>query len=272
MNYHLRVPRPPLSHFVENLWYFDDLIAHHTREKLLPDASMELIIDLSSGPKKLYDRAEHYRYVGYNKCWISGMQRQYIVIGAEPGSSLMGVHFRTGGAAPFFGFPISELTGAVVELDLIWKSEILAVRDRLLEAQTVDAKFAILEAYLLRKAEDRLEPDRTVSVALSALNSWPVMHLGHLASHLGLSHKQMLARFDCRIGLTPKFTSRLMRFRSTLDTIYSATSTPDWADLAVGAGYYDQSHLIHEFQEFAGVTPVEYLRGRTEFPLYLYLD
>ncbi len=39
--------------FVENLWYYDDLIADHTREKLLPDASMELIIDLGDSPKKL---------------------------------------------------------------------------------------------------------------------------------------------------------------------------------------------------------------------------
>ena len=67
----------------------------------------------------------------YRRCWISGMQRKYIVIGAEPGSSMMGVHFRTGGAAPFFGFPISELAGEVVELDLIWKREILALREQL---------------------------------------------------------------------------------------------------------------------------------------------
>jgi hypothetical protein len=101
------------------------------------------------------------------------MQRQYIVIGAESGSSMMGVHFRTGGAAPFFGFPISELSGDVVELDLIWKREI-------------------------GKAQSRLEPDRTVAAALATLSSWPVITLRHVASHLGLSHKQLLARFDCR--------------------------------------------------------------------------
>jgi AraC-like DNA-binding protein len=29
----------------------------------------------------------------------------------------------------------------------------------------------------------------------------------------------------------------------------------DWADLALVAGYYDQSHLIQEFVELAGTTP-----------------
>ena len=272
MIYRLRIPGPPLAHFVENLWYYEDLIANHTREKLLPDASMELIIDLGEGAKKLYDREQQTRHAAYNKCWISGMQRKYIVIGAEPGSSMMGVHFRTGGAAPFFGFPISELAGEVVELDLIWKREILGLRDHLLEIPNIDGKFDLLEAYLVQKAQSRLEPDNTVSAALAALGSWPVVGLRDLSSHLGMSHKQLLARFDCRVGLTPKFTSRLIRFRKTLNAICEAPPWPDWAGLAVGCGYYDQAHLIHEFQEFAGTTPAEYQRTHLEFPLYLPLD
>ncbi len=102
--YRLRVPDAPLSYFVENLWFYQDLEVDHTREKLLPDASMELIIDLGGGAKKLYDR-DGLGYTDYNRCWVNGMQRQYLVIGAERGASMMGAHFRTGGAAPFFGFP-----------------------------------------------------------------------------------------------------------------------------------------------------------------------
>jgi AraC-like DNA-binding protein len=272
MIYRVRVPCPPLSHFVENLWFYQDLVAGHERQKLLPDASMELIIDLAGAPKKLYAHEAQSRPIDYSRCWISGMQRRYIVIGTEQGSSMMGVHFRTGGASPFFGFPISELSGEVVELDLIWKREILSLREQLMEAPGVELKFDLLEAYLIRKAECRLEPDRTISVALATLNSWPVVTLRDLAAHLGLSHKQMLARFDCRVGLTPKFTSRLLRFRKTLDTISCAPTAPDWSDLAVDSGYYDQAHLIHEFQEFSGMTPAEYQRKRTEFPLYVSFD
>jgi len=272
MIYRVRIPRPPLSHFVENLWFYQDLVVGHTREKLLPDASMELIIDLVGGPKKLYDRDEPARHAPYQRCWVSGMQRQYIVIGAEPGSSMIGVHFRTGGAAPFFGFPISELAGEVVELDLIWKHEILALRELLMETPSIDGKFDLLEGYLVAKAQSRLEPDNTISAALAALGSWPVLTLRDLAAHLGLSHKQILARFDSRVGLTPKFTSRLLRFRKTLGAISQAPAVPDWSDLAVDSGYYDQAHLIHEFQEFAGMTPAEYQQKQSEFPLYIHLD
>jgi AraC-like DNA-binding protein len=270
MIYRLRVPGAPLSYFVENLWFYRDLEVNYTREKLLPDASMELIIDLGEGAKKLYDR-DSLRYTGYNRCWISGMHRQYLVIGAERGSSMVGAHFRTGGAAPFFGFPLSELASQVVELDLIWKREILALREHLLETEDIDGKFDLLESYLMTKAQSRLEPDKTIAVALNMLRSWPVMPVRELASRLGLSHKQMIARFDCRVGLTPKQTSRIFRFRNSLAAACSAAS-PDWSSLAADCGYYDQAHMIHEFRQFAGMTPAEYQRKRTEYPHYVALD
>lgn len=270
MIYRLRVPGAPLSYFVENLWFYRDLEVNYTREKLLPDASMELIIDLGEGAKKLYDR-DSLRYTSYKRCWISGMQRQYLVIGAERGSSMMGAHFRTGGAAPFFGFPLSELASQVVELDLIWKREILALREQLLETEDIDGKFDLLEGYLMTKAQSRLEPDKTIAVALNMLRSWPVMPVRELASRLGLSHKQMIARFDCRVGLTPKQTSRIFRFRNSLAAACSA-APPDWSSLAADCGYYDQAHMIHEFRQFAGMTPTEYQRNRTEYPHYVALD
>jgi len=98
------------------------------------------------------------------------------------------------------------------------------------------------------------------------------LKLRDLASHLGLSHKQMLTRFDCRVGLTPKFTSRILRFRKTVNAICAAPAETNWAEQAVDCGYYDQAHRIHEFQEFAATTPAEYQRTHLEFPLYIALD
>jgi AraC-like DNA-binding protein len=272
MTYLTRVPKSPLSHFIELLWFYDDLNVNHSKEKLLPDASMELIIDLGEGPKILYDNRDLNQYTTYNRCWVSGLQREFIVLGVQKGASMMGAHFRTGGAAPFFGFPISELSGNVIELDLIWKREILALREQLLEAKSPEKKFDLLTDYLICKAESRLATDATVSVALKMLRSWPVLSLRELASRIGLTHKQMLARFDCRVGVTPKVAARIFRFQNALGVANKAKSMPDWSDLAVSCGYYDQAHLIHEFQRLAGMTPATYVESRTEFPLYVSLD
>src|SRR5471032_2822559 len=36
----------------------------------------------------------------------------------------------------------------------------------------------------------------------------------------------------------------------------------DWAKLALACGYFDQSYLIHDFQEFAGAAPERFLSAR----------
>jgi len=268
-----RIPGPPLSTHVESLWFYEDLEVDHVRERLLPDGGMGLVIDLGESPKRLYDRNDAVRYRQFRRCWVSGMQRSFIVIGAEPGSSMIGARFRPGGAASLFDFPLSELSGEVIELDLIWKNAILSLRERLLEAPDAERKFDLLEQFLLARIRARPGPDRAIHAALARLRSWPVLRLRGLAADLGLSHKQMIARFASGVGLTPKLVSRLFRFRRVLLDAHAAGNEPlDWAELAQTHGYSDQAHLIHEFQEFAGVSPTTYVAARTEYPFYLYLD
>ena len=38
----------------------------------------------------------------------------------------------------------------------------------------------------------------------------------------------------------------------------------DWVDIALSRGYFDQSHFNHDFREFSGLSPTEYLNLRTE--------
>jgi AraC-like DNA-binding protein len=47
---------------------------------------------------------------------------------------------------------------------------------------------------------------------------------------------------------------------------------PDWADVAVLFGYYDQSHLARDFRELAGETPNGYVGAFRGLENYLPLD
>src|SRR6185369_11301319 len=124
------VPSPPLNAFVEFLWLYDDYAPSHSKEKLLPDGSMELIIDLRDHPKHKYDRQDFSHATPFRKYWLSGMQNEYIVIESSPGS-MMGVHFRPGGAWPFFGMPLSEFSDQVIELDCVLGDDAApSLRDR----------------------------------------------------------------------------------------------------------------------------------------------
>ena len=73
----------------------------------------------------------------------------------------------------------------------------------------------------------------------------------------GYSQRRFLTLFRAAVGLSPKRYARLVRFRSALARV-AARGVSSWADLALAAGYSDQSHFNREFREFAGVTPGHY--------------
>jgi AraC-like DNA-binding protein len=64
------------------------------------------------------------------------------------------------------------------------------------------------------------------------------------------------------VGLTPKQYGRVRRFQQARK-LSASLDAPDWTEIAYVCGYADQSHLIHDFQAFAGHSPGAYHRGAT---------
>ncbi len=150
MIFRQHVPEEPLACYVDWFWFFEDM--SHRREHVLPDGTFELVIDLREEPRRMFDRGGSNGETLFREAWMSGAHSQYIVIDALPGSSMIGVHFKPGGAAAILGFPADELRDQVVALDAIWGGTAAELRERLLQARGARAKFAILE----RSLSDRL--------------------------------------------------------------------------------------------------------------------
>ncbi|TDB92753.1 AraC family transcriptional regulator [Micromonospora fluostatini] len=91
--------------------------------------------------------------------------------------------------------------------------------------------------------------------------------VGALADELGWSRRHLAATFRREVGLPPKVTARLLRFARAHAALTAdrppGTAAPGGAEVAARYGYSDQSHLIREFHEFAGVTPAALLRSHS---------
>jgi len=48
--------------------------------------------------------------------------------------------------------------------------------------------------------------------------------------------------------------------------------SPDWTAIALDCGYYDQSHLIRDFREFAGMSPEQYRSNANEHRNHVPID
>jgi AraC-like DNA-binding protein len=185
----------------------------------------------------------------------------------------MGVDFRPGGAYPFVGPPGGELRNAHLPLDTLWGIRAVdELRERLMRARTPAERCQILEAALLAQLARPLERHPAVRLALRAFAVSPRGPvIAQVADQLALSHVRFIALFRDEVGLSPKQFCRVRRFVRMLQKLRDEEQ-PDWAQLALACGYYDQAHLTHEFQQFAGVSPGVYFRDRSaSMPTYLLL-
>ena len=129
------------------------------------------------------------------------------------------------------------------------------LRERLLEAATPDEKLRIVETVLLDHVARSLDPDPATAFAVAELERG--LAVADVTSRLGLLPKTFLRRFRERVGLAPKEFSRVRRLQRVLRSVGGNGET-SWAEVAAEQGYYDQSHLIHDFRELAGITPTAY--------------
>ena len=269
MIYLRHVPSAPLNRFVEYLWFYTGFFPDHSVERVLPDGAVELLIDLHGPPKKLYTDAVGGAYRVYRRAWISGQHSQFIVIGTEQNASMMGVHFRAGGAFPFLSCPVSELNDDVVELEHVWGPRVRSLHEQLSEAPSPQEKFRILETMLRAVGKDSMTEDLASSAALAELQmAHDPVSIKLLSKRLGLSQRQLLRRFEEHVGLRPKALARIFRFQNVLKRL-EAERKVHWAEIACEAGYYDQSHFVKEFQEMTGLNPSRYLVDKRDYANYV---
>ena len=249
MRHRFYAPAPPLSDFVALLWSYEANVLPHPKERLLPTGTVELVIDLR--PDTLGGGAV-----------VCGAHSEFFEIDTAVETSVIGVHFRPGGAFPFFSPPAGEMHNLHVGLDDLWGAEAARLRERLLAATTADARFRILESALLARCVRPLQRHRAVAGALHAFAGPSAPTVADACAHSGLSQRRFIELFKGEVGLTPKLFCRVRRFQEIVRIAHSSADV-DWSRTALACGYYDQAHFIHDFRAFSGLTPTEYLASRT---------
>lgn len=246
---------PPLGEFVDCLWYAEGGGQEGSRERVLPSGSVDLVIDLGQNGLHVSSDEDDRTGQWYRGPVLFGTFSRFYVVGMPCRSAVVGVHFRPGGAAPFFALPICELADQSVLLEDVWGRDAKRLREQLAEAPTPRAMFGVIERALLARLADLPRGYRPAVLAIERIVEFPTgACLGDVVGDAGFSHKHFIHLFKKVVGMTPKTFYRIRRFRAVLD----AAGEASWANVAIDCGYFDQSHLIRDFRAFAGVTPQEY--------------
>jgi AraC-like DNA-binding protein len=246
MIYRRYVPRPPLSDFVELLWLFERAAPAHDSERVLPTGTVELVINLGE------------RTAGGFDALVAGPHSRFFVIDTNGPTSVMGAHFKPGGAFAFLGLPVDELCNLHVPLEALWGRRAHELRERLLATTGgPEARLELLERLLLSFFARREAHHAAVGHALAAFGRGPCRIAG-VVDQTGLSPRRFIRLFRDEVGLTPKSFCRVRRFQNAVLALHGAHEV-DLARTALACGYYDQSHMVHDFRDFAGLSPTSYL-------------
>ncbi len=262
MAYICHIPSAPLNAYI-NCIYYRDTPMPFSRAKIFPLPYLRLQINFG-GTFQSHKADRSDSLFDGTESWLVGLWSEHRIIHWPLDIQLFIVEFKPGGAYPFLKLPLSELYNQVVSLDAIWGRFAGEIRERLYLAPTLDARFALLEHFLLARLREIPDGLTTVQHALTEI----AKHRGSpsiraLSDQIGISQKHLITQFKRMVGGTPKEIARLYRFKHVLHSLDPARPV-DWAFMAYQSHFYDQSHFNKEFETFTGHSPTSYLRLRRE--------
>ncbi len=254
-------------------------------------AAPHRIIDVSdeasddrSDPK----RTDPKRTSEHKKAWIAALQQRHQIREAFGARDFMVIRLNPIGAQMLLGAPMDLLTDRTLALE-----DVDGRFSRLLTGPaeaTRDwaARFDLVENIIAARLASAPAPPAALLPAWRILQESPNhVDLARLPQEFGCSRRHLIAQFHKYFGMAPKTIARISRFHlavaavhrlgrrdplpyaegkpyldcQTDDRVRTGTETSmRWADLALGCGYYDQSHFINEFRSFSGLSPLEFLQ------------
>jgi AraC-like DNA-binding protein len=165
---------------------------------------------------------------------------------------LCGIRFRPGMAGRFLQAPPALLTDREQPLEDLWGAPARGLAERLGNAATPAETIGLLTAALRAPESAPDSVERAIAAIQSAHGD---VDVDAIAGQANLSPRQFRRRCLESAGLTPKHLCRVLRFRHAADLATRSPGLP-WSLIAVDAGYFDQAHLIRDFREFTGRSPM----------------
>jgi AraC-like DNA-binding protein len=249
MRYREITPQSPLNKHVECFWTLEGTAASPAPERILPDGCIELILNFGDRFSQHCDDKRKLQ----PRNFLVGQMTGPIMISPSGPVQLIGIRFHPGGTLPFLRTPLCEVTDQVVELgglSAALERDLLRVSS---ESPLLSDKVRAIERFLTTCITNGSHDSWLMKIAARIVDSRGLMAVDELANDAGISSRQLERRFLREVGVGPKLLGRIIRFQQVFRAVEQSNNA--WAEIAIECGYYDQAHLIRDFNQFAHQTP-----------------
>ncbi|MBX2876490.1 MAG: helix-turn-helix transcriptional regulator [Saprospiraceae bacterium] len=167
----------------------------------------------------------------------------------------LGVLFNPIGIYANFGLSVREFRQARSLDDVLFGAgkEFL---ERLATAPDQKTKLRILVDLFVRYGVRKKVP-QLVHQCFQAIHLQGSTQIQRLARDIDVSSKHLRSSFKDVVGISPKTHLQLLQLHQVVQCL---ATRPNWSltEIALRCGFYDQSHFIRKFRQFAGMTPRAY--------------
>lgn len=251
-------PTGILSKFIRYYWSIEAGANEplHT-ERVLPLGNVDLMFHYKNSFVVQKEGKSVFRQSPAN---LGGLSTTFADVSTMGETGMICVSFFPFGACHFFNLPLIEIAEQQIGLEHIFPDSDM-ILDKIFYAGSMNERIKLLETYLLSKLAYIGDHDNRLIVKSIDLieQSKGQISAVNLADKLALSPKSLERKFNHFIGKSPKQYSKIIRFGNILNQLKSQDHH-SLTHIAIENGYFDQSHFIRDFKEFAGYSPGDFLK------------
>jgi AraC-like DNA-binding protein len=126
------------------------------------------------------------------------------------------------------------------------------------EENSFQRRVDLVEEFLMKELPNAAWHNRVHAAASYLFRKHGAVGIPKLSRQNSLSLRHFERLFQADVGMSPKVFARIARFQSAMDAKL-ANPARTWLDIAHSFGYYDQMHMVHDFQRLGRNTPTQVL-------------
>ena len=247
-------PAPPLRRYVRYYYQVTEQLLAATELQPVPARSPQIIEFMLGTPYRVQRLGSDDTDEAHRVTVVGAQTHRRLNLLLSGAIDAFTIAFEPGGFSALFSVPADELTNQHFDGRDVFGRALGRLHERLAEVETFEDRKLVSDQFLCERMPQAGD-------ATSAI--WAARELHHrsgrgmvvdLASAAELSVRQFERRFRHEIGMSPKLYARVVRFEAAL-RIKAAQPQTHWSEIAQIIGYYDQMHMVHDFNQLSGESP-----------------
>ena len=258
-------PSDDLKNFVKYYWLVEveDTTKSDSIAKISPSGYPEIIFHF--GDSVSIHTSECHLRGETTHAIVAGQITQPVYINLNKDLNCLCVKLQPYALSSLFRINSLEFTNRAISLNEISSAIIpKQIYDELSETIDDSLKIAIIENHLrklLNRNDNFFCPVTSFVIECFRNNS---LKINELSQALKISSRSLERKIKENVGVSPKMLYRIIRFNKTYNLI-KYNREINLQEITFLLGYFDLSHMIKEFKEFTGSSPLCYLKKENPY-------